>query len=67
MLVLPVEVNNINFEGATMEFINEVRASLRRERQSAIRFRDDYAVRKICVKMALSKRRCIRELMAIYG
>ncbi|MDC9591456.1 hypothetical protein PSI23_19755 [Xenorhabdus sp. XENO-10] len=50
-----------------IEFINEVRASMKRDRQSAIRFRRDSFLRKHCVNAALNKRRSIRELMAIYG
>ncbi|WP_340618741.1 hypothetical protein [Xenorhabdus entomophaga] len=50
-----------------IEFINELRAMLKRDRQSAIRFRDDDWLRKHCIQRALSKRRGIRELKAIYG
>ncbi|PHM22349.1 hypothetical protein [Xenorhabdus budapestensis] len=45
-----------------IEFINEVRASMNRNRQSAINYRNnnDHSMRKISVQMALSKRRGIR-------
>ncbi|WP_258087458.1 hypothetical protein [Xenorhabdus bovienii] len=50
-----------------IEFINEIRASVKRDRQSAIRFRHDSFLRKHCLNAALNKRRSIRELMAICG
>ncbi|WP_340618248.1 hypothetical protein [Xenorhabdus entomophaga] len=52
-----------------IEFINELRAYLKRHRQSAVNYRNDgdFEMRKISVRLALSKRRGIRELNAIYG
>ncbi|MGJ0580566.1 hypothetical protein ACR71G_21590 [Xenorhabdus bovienii] len=46
------------------EFINEIQASMKCDRQSAIRFRHDSFLRKHCLNAALNKRRSIRELMA---
>ncbi|MDE9537273.1 hypothetical protein [Xenorhabdus bovienii] len=45
-----------------IEFINEIRASMKRDRQSAIHFRHDDWLRKHCVQRALFKRAAIREL-----
>ncbi|WP_340617061.1 hypothetical protein [Xenorhabdus entomophaga] len=50
-----------------IEFINELRAMLERDRQSAIRFRDDDWLRKHCIQRALFKRAIISELTARYG
>ncbi|OCQ53600.1 hypothetical protein Ppb6_01226 [Photorhabdus australis subsp. thailandensis] len=47
-----------------VEFINELRATLKRDRQSAIRFRHDAWLRKHCIQQALLKRAIIREFKA---
>ncbi|OTA16044.1 hypothetical protein Xbed_03516 [Xenorhabdus beddingii] len=50
-----------------IKFINEVRASLKRCRTNAIRFRHDDFLRKHSIQQALSMRRFIRDMTAIYG
>ncbi len=50
-----------------IEFINEVRVSMKLNRQSAIKWRDDCTLRKSFIKLAWAKRQFIREQVAIYG
>ncbi|WP_448512134.1 hypothetical protein [Photorhabdus laumondii] len=48
-----------------IEFINELRATLKWDRQFAIRFRHDDWLRKHFIQRALFKRAIIREFKAI--
>ncbi len=49
-----------------IEFINELRATLKRDRQSAIRFRHDDWLRKHCIQRALFKRSIISVFNSLY-